>query len=165
MNWWLRILVVAATVWCAAGSPTAHARSAGDVGFTVSVLSDPYPSVAGFNVLYHLDPHWRLQVSAGTLLIAGSSLGAGFRYVLNPEPGWSPVFGASWTQLKSDLFDSLFDLGPPDFSRHYSVYAGMELATEGGFLFGVGVNAIFSQAPSDSIGVPVMPGIHLGWLF
>jgi len=166
MNRWLRILVVAAAVWCAAGSPTAHARSAGDVGFTVSVLSDPYPSLAGINLLYHPDSHLRLQVGAGTAFV-GSALGAGVRYIFSPAPGWSPVFGVSWTSLKITGLDGVpfFDWSSsPGYSSQYSAYAGMELASAGGFLFGIGLNAVFLQAP-QAIGTTVMPGIHLGWLF
>jgi hypothetical protein len=166
MNRWMRSLVVAAVVWCAVWSPAAHARNAGDIGFTISAFSDPHPSLTGFNLLYHLAPHWRVQVGAGTIF-SGSSLGAGVRYVASPEPGWSPVFGVSWASGKfADVTYFLFEHSDsPSYSSQYSAYIGTEFVSSGGFLFGIGINAVFLKAP-QKIGInAVFPGLQIGWLF
>ncbi len=165
---WIGAVSILVLMLGLAESQPAHARQAGDFGLHFTVASDPFPGILGVNLLYHIDPHWRIQAGAGTMLFLGASTGVGVRYIATPEPGFSPVFGLSWTRLSIDGIEGIpfFDWSDgPEISQHYSVYAGYELATAGGFLFGLGFTAIFAQVPAHSIGATVMPGLYLGWLF
>jgi hypothetical protein len=134
------------------------------IGFYLSGLGDPFPSIVGINVAYNVLDELRLSAGLGEAIF-GESVGFGVKYIILPERPVSPVMGLGITRTRIvDVFGGIFGgtPGPDDILVSGNFSAGADWQTDFGFNLGLGASWIFA---TEEIGIRVLPYINIGWFF
>lgn len=122
--------------------PVAHSR----FGLYGSLVGDPGVNLFGINLVYEIDPNWRVSAGAGTLMGLANSIGGSIHYLINTGSRFRPFAGIGLTTLffsSWDSPDSIF-LDSPAFTIFYpNLKIGIQYEAPTGFFVGLHWSTFF----------------------
>jgi hypothetical protein len=165
----LTVLFFGLAVGPAATAAHASSRDTKKFGFYGSLLSNPFPSLWGANLIFHLNRYVSFHggygssptFNFGSISFSGYNIGAGAR--LHPlDWDFSPFVGGTFSILN---ITGNFTLGGTAYSAGtsttiFGLQAGLEWQTKFGLLIGLMYNIPLGVWQSLAA-----PGGYLGWVF
>ena len=145
----------------------ASSRMTKKLGFSVGVISDPFPSFISYQVKFNATPWLQVEGAYGTAGKTVKSYGGSAKVFLLPSWNLSPYIGGGYTMAKLSgaftLSSKTVNLAQKSMNVYYAS-AGIDNQSNIGFNFGGGIN--YALAPKVlTAQIKLLPQVYVGWVF
>lgn len=164
----LNFAVIVVTILMSVGlvnSAEASNRTAKRIGLGVGFLSEPMPSLVGYNLSYNLFSQLRLtagygsvSATAGLVTVDVTTIAAAAKLFL-VSWGFAPYASVGFSNISGTVSGAGVTSGVPGLGSALTVGGGIDWQT--GFGLNLGVDAKYLMLGSGAF----LPGFYLGWFF
>jgi hypothetical protein len=165
----LSVVIVFLSLWGASPEAQASSRAAKRIGLSVGILSEPAPTLIGYNLSYNFSKRARLTLGYGSVsasdpnfTIDVKTYGADLKVFLT-ESNVSFFGGASVSRVIGSISGSgsVGGLSLSSGGTFYGPSVGLDWQAGLGFNFGVEYKYLMGK----DITATGLPGVYFGWYF
>ena len=156
-------------MWVTSSDAVASSRAAKRIGLSVGILSEPAPTLIGYNLSYNLGSRFRMTVGYGSVTATDPNFTVDVKtYGLDvktfvTQSNVAPFVGASVSRVIGSVSGSgsVGGLSLTTGGTFYGPSVGFDWQAGIGFNFGIEYKYLMGQG-IDATG---LPGVYFGWYF
>lgn len=167
-TYWVAGLLLALQILIGTPEASASSRATKKIGLSVGILTEPFPSVIGYNLSYNLAKFLRLGVGYGNISLTSTAYTVDVTTIAFDVKGFlldwnfAPFLNLGYTNVSGTISGTGSASGLSVTSTGGALYYGAGIDWQTYLGFNLGFEYKMFTKNSQTVGAP---GLYLGWYF